>query len=93
MISINIHRYEPSHCLHLFIAICPSFCISKKYKKEIKTLWVPLRGLLMKFLHCEQIHSLTEMTGHSKLFYRQCGGVELRQKNGEETSKKIEALR
>jgi len=47
----------------------------------------------MKFLHCEQIHSLTEMTGSSKLSYRQFGGVKLRQKNGEETSKKIEALR
>jgi hypothetical protein len=47
----------------------------------------------MKSLHCEQIHSLTEMTGPSKLSYRQCGGVELRQKNSKETPKKIEALR
>ena len=53
----------------------------------------PLGGLLMKSLHCEQIHSLTEMTGPSKLSYRQCGGVELRQKNSKETPKKIEALR
>jgi hypothetical protein len=47
----------------------------------------------MKFLHCGQIHSLTEMKGPSKLFYRQYGGVELRQKNSKETPKKIEALR
>jgi hypothetical protein len=47
----------------------------------------------MKFLHCEQIYSSTEMMGPSKLFYRQCVGVELRQKNGKETPKKIEALR
>jgi hypothetical protein len=33
------------------------------------------------------------MTGSFKLSYRQCGGVELRQKNGEETPKKIETLR
>jgi len=47
----------------------------------------------MKFSHCEKRHSLTEMTGPSKLFYRQCGGVELMQKNGEKTPKKIEDLR
>jgi hypothetical protein len=47
----------------------------------------------MKFLHCEQIRSLTEMRGSSKPFYRQCEGVELRQKNGKETPKKIDALR
>jgi len=47
----------------------------------------------MKFLHCEHIFSLTEMMGSSKLFYRQCGGVVLRQKNGKETPKKIEVIR
>jgi len=47
----------------------------------------------MKFLHWEQIHSLIEMTGSSKLSYRQCGGVELRQKNGEETPKRMKVLK